>query len=421
MLFVKITVFHSFHYFFITLFEMSYSIGIDFGTYFSSFCLYNNGKFWEFYNGEDSIASYIEYRNNNIVVGEPVRRLFFHQGRFAVRNFKKVIGLPCNNDFVRENPDICNMPMSRAEDGTIQFLDKNTGKVYTTIEIMALLIKAIIGKVQELTNSDVDRVVLTVPIEFGIQQRIAYERALHDAGLDDNQYRLLNEPTAAAISALYHDIKQDENFIVIDIASSCRCTVFQFKNNHLRIVSHDNLNTVSVDSFIHLLMKFFIHKCEEMGYFILPDPSYPSYKRKFYRLYDMCQQAMMSLSDYYECEIDLFDLLDDDDDIFCSVSKNEFEEILRESIDMMIRFINDTISKANLTKDDISHVVLCGGASRIPIITTSIKEYFGKYIILPRNPDKMVAEGAAIVSGQWKERPSKHTLNINNQEIYIDE
>ena len=33
----------------------------------------------------------------------------------------------------------------------------------------------------------------------------------------------------------------------------------------------------------------------------------------------------------------------------------------------------------------------------------------------------MVAEGAAIVSGQWKERPSKHTLNINNQEIYIDE
>ena len=93
MLFVKITVFHSFHYFFITLFEMSYSIGIDFGTYFSSFCLYNNGKFWEFYNMEDSIASYIEYRNNNIVVGEPVRRFLFHQGRFAVRNIKKVIGL----------------------------------------------------------------------------------------------------------------------------------------------------------------------------------------------------------------------------------------------------------------------------------------------------------------------------------------
>lgn len=402
---------------------MSYSIGIDFGTYYSTVCLYNNGKFLEFSNGEDSIASSVGYTyDNKLIVGQYCHHLFFRPNRFAVRNIKKVIGLPYDSDFVKENPDICNMPMIRAEDGTIQFLDKNTGKVHNSSEIMTLLIKAIIEKVEKSTNSDVDRVVLTVPIEFGKQQRIAYERALHNAGFDDNQYRLLNEPTAAAISALYHDIKQDENFIVIDLASSCHCTVFQFKNNHLRIVNHNNLNTVSVDSFIHLLMKNVIHKCEEMEYFILPDPSDPNYKRKFNKLYDMCQQAMMELSVCYDVEIYLFDLLDDDDDeTCCSISINEFEYILRASIDMMIKFINKTISKANLTKDDISHVVLCGGVSNSRIIHKSINEYFGKCVILPINPVKLIAEGAAIVSEQWKERPSKHTLNINNQEIYIDE
>ena len=158
---------------------MSYSIGIDFGTYYSTVCLYNNGKFLEFSNGEDSIASSVGYTyDNKLIVGQYCHHLFFRPNRFAVRNIKKVIGLPYDSDFVKENPDICNMPMIRAEDGTIQFLDKNTGKVHNSSEIMTLLIKAIIEKVEKSTNSDVDRVVLTVPIEFGIQQRIAYERAL---------------------------------------------------------------------------------------------------------------------------------------------------------------------------------------------------------------------------------------------------
>lgn len=94
-------------------------------------------------------------------------------------------------------------------------------------------------------------------------------------------------------------------------------------------------------------------------------------------------------------------------------SANDFKEILSKLFlangysfkyqDKFIRSIGKTINeileKANLNKHDIDVILPVGGSSRNPMLIKRISEIIPKSKIwIPANPDKLVAEGAAIYS-----------------------
>jgi len=49
-----------------------------------------------------------------------------------------------------------------------------------------------------------------------------------------------------------------------------------------------------------------------------------------------------------------------------------------------------------MTAQDLDAVILVGGPTRLPIIRTSVKHYFGRDVMAGIDPDEVVAMGAAI-------------------------
>ena len=59
--------------------------------------------------------------------------------------------------------------------------------------------------------------------------------------------------------------------------------------------------------------------------------------------------------------------------------------------------INDVLSEAHLSKDEIDEIVLVGGSSRIPKVRSMVQQFFnGKQLCQSINPDEAVAKGASI-------------------------
>ena len=52
-----------------------------------------------------------------------------------------------------------------------------------------------------------------------------------------------------------------------------------------------------------------------------------------------------------------------------------------------------------MEKDEIDHIVVVGGSTRIPKVRQMLKEYFDKELVDHINPDEGVAYGAAIMAG----------------------
>ena len=89
------------------------------------------------------------------------------------------------------------------------------GTEYSPESISALILKKLVNDANSATGQDVNRVVITVPAYFGVQEREATKNAAEIAGLD--VVGLLPEPTAAAFSYGYTDRSQERTIFVFDL------------------------------------------------------------------------------------------------------------------------------------------------------------------------------------------------------------
>ncbi|MDG9423110.1 Hsp70 family protein, partial [Streptococcus pneumoniae] len=63
---------------------------------------------------------------------------------------------------------------------------------------------------------------------------------------------------------------------------------------------------------------------------------------------------------------------------------------------------SDVIREAGVKVDDIAHVVLVGGSTRMPAVAELVKKETGKDANKGVNPDEVVAVGAALQAGVLK-------------------
>ena len=87
----------------------------------------------------------------------------------------------------------------------------------------------------------------------------------------------------------------------------------------------------------------------------------------------------------------------DGQDYFYNFSRAKFEEISNDIFNRVLRPVDQVIKDANISKGQVSEIVLVGGSTRIPKIQQLLKNYFnGKELNKSVNPDEVVAAGAAI-------------------------
>ena len=82
-----------------------------------------------------------------------------------------------------------------------------------------------------------------------------------------------------------------------------------------------------------------------------------------------------------------------------TLSRSKFEQLTDALIQRTIEPCKTALKQSGLSADEIDHVILVGGSTRIPAVQDAVKKFFGKEPSKGVNPDEVVAVGAAIQGG----------------------
>jgi len=120
------------------------------------------------------------------------------------------------------------------------------------------------------------------------------------------------------------------------------------------------------------------------------------------RIKEAAEKAKCELSSIVETPISLMYITADANGpkhLEMTLTRAKFEELSRDLLDRCKKPVEQALSDAGLSKNEIDEVVLVGGSTRIPAVQQLIKEYTGKEPNQSVNPDEVVAVGAAVQAG----------------------
>jgi len=278
------------------------------------------------------------------------------------------------------------------------------GKGYTPQEISARILQKLKRDAEQYLGDTVTDAVITVPAYFNDAERQATKEAGEIAGL--NVLRIINEPTAAALAYGLDRGKEDELILVFDLGGGT------FDVSLLEVGKDDDFSTIQVrstagdnrlggDDWDQRVVDYLIKQFKDTtGVDVSGD------KIALQRLKEAAEQAKKELSSSTSTSINLPYLsLTDSGPVSLSetLTRAKFEDLTKDLLDRTKKPFDDVIREAGIKVDDIDHVVLVGGSTRMPQVTELVKKLTGgKEPNKGVNPDEVVAVGAALQAGVLK-------------------
>jgi len=84
------------------------------------------------------------------------------------------------------------------------------------------------------------------------------------------------------------------------------------------------------------------------------------------------------------------------------LTRSEFQKLTEDLLDRTTRPFKQVIKDSGIDVDELDHIVMVGGSTRMPAVQELIQEMTGKESHKGVNPDEVVASGAAIQAGVLK-------------------
>jgi len=125
-------------------------------------------------------------------------------------------------------------------------------------------------------------------------------------------------------------------------------------------------------------------------------------KQAMQRIKEAAEKAKCELSSVVETNINLPFITADANGpkhLDLTLSRSKFEELSYELLERCKKPVEQALSDAGLSKNEVDEVVLVGGSTRIPAVQQLVKDYTGKEPNQTVNPDEVVAVGAAVQAG----------------------
>jgi molecular chaperone DnaK len=117
------------------------------------------------------------------------------------------------------------------------------------------------------------------------------------------------------------------------------------------------------------------------------------------RLKDAAEKAKCDLSSLNVTEVNLPFIANDESGarhLNCEVTRECLEGLVSDIVTRTMDAVEKCVSDAGVTPQDIDHVILVGGQTRMPLVQKMVSEFFGKRPYKGLNADEVVATGAAI-------------------------
>ena len=350
---------------------MSKIIGIDLGTTNSCVAVLEAGEAKVIPNpeGNRTTPSIVCKKNGETIVGDAAKRQA-ETNPNTIRSIKRLMG---TNEKVEME-----------------------GKKYTPEEISAMILSNLKETAEKYLGEKVTKAVITVPAYFNDAQRQATKNAGKIAGLEVE--RIINEPTAASLA--YGFDKQDkmQTILVYDLGGGTfDVSVLELGDGVYEVKSTAGNNRLGGDDFDERIINYLVETFrKENGIDLSTD------KMAMQRLKEAAEKAKKDLSGVTTTQISCPFITQGENGplhLDVTLTRAKFESLISDLVESTLKPVQDALKEAKLKKEDIDHVILVGGSTRIPMVQELVKKELGKEPNRSVNPDEVVAMGAAIQGG----------------------
>ncbi|MDD3932432.1 MAG: molecular chaperone DnaK [Methanoculleus sp.] len=269
------------------------------------------------------------------------------------------------------------------------------GKNYTPQEISAMVLQKLKLDAEEYLGEKITRAVITVPAYFNDAQRQATKDAGAIAGLE--VLRIINEPTASAL-AYGIDKEGEATVLVYDLGGGTfDVSILQLGDGVFEVKATAGNNRLGGDDFDKLVVDYMIDEFRKKeGADLRKDPV------AMQRLRDAAENAKIELSTVQKTNINLPYITTTESGpkfLDFDLTRAKFEQLIADLVDSTLGPVKQALADAKLGADDIDHVLLVGGSTRVPLVQETVKKVLKKEPDKGINPDECVALGAAIQAG----------------------
>jgi len=360
---------------------MSAIVGIDLGTTNSGVSIVRDGAPQMLPNGDEriipSVVSYMRSGHSTgskWLVGTPARNQYILNPETTVRSIKRHMG----TDF--------RVPLA--------------GRQFSPQEISAFVLRELKTIAERNLGHDISDAVITVPAYFPDAARQATRDAGRIAGF--NVRRIINEPTAAAL-AYGLNMAEDQLVLVYDLGGGTfDVSLVELMGGIVQVrASHGNTR-LGGDDFDQRLAEKVADWFQEQHRVDLRQ-----HRRAWARLIRAAEAAKIELSSHpfaWIKEEYLSEKRGVPLHLEYEVNRHDFVSLIADLLNETLESIDRVLNDAQVTPDEINHVLLVGGSTRIPAVWEWVAGLLDMEPHVSINPEEAVALGAgvqaAIIAGE---------------------
>jgi molecular chaperone DnaK len=356
---------------------MARAVGIDLGTTNSVVATLEGGEPAVIANAEGSrtTPSVVAFaKNGEVLVGEVAKRQAVTNVDRTIRSVKRHMGT----------------------DWSIEV----DGKTFTPQQISAFVLQKLKRDAEAYLGETVTDAVITVPAYFGDAERQATTEAGKIAGL--NVLRIVNEPTAAALAYGLDKGEKDQTILVFDLGGGTfDVSLLEIGEGVVEVKSTSGDTHLGGDDWDERVVDWLVKDFNgKHGIDLAKD------KMAMQRLREAAEKAKIELSQAMESHVNLPYITASAEGplhLEAKLTRSEFQRMTADLLDRTKGPFQQAIKDAGISVNDIDHVVLVGGSTRMPAVTELVRELTGgKEPNKGVNPDEVVAVGAALQAGVMK-------------------
>ncbi|MCL6590346.1 MAG: molecular chaperone DnaK [Firmicutes bacterium] len=374
---------------------MAKTVGIDLGTTNSVAAIMEGGQPTVIINAEGSrfTPSVVAFsKTGERMVGQLAKRQAVLNPEQTIYSAKRFIG----RRFSEVAQEIRNVPYKVTPGANDAVRFQIAGKQYAPEEISAQVLRKLVEDAAKFVGEKITEAVITVPAYFNDAQRQATKSAGEIAGL--KVLRIINEPTAAAL-AYGLDKKKNETIMVFDLGGGTfDVSILDVGDGVFEVKATAGDTHLGGDDFDKKIVDWLAEDFKrEHGIDLRND------RQALQRLTEAAEKAKIELSSLAETHISLPFITADvsgPKHLEAKLTRAKFDQLTSDLVNRCVGPVQQALSDAKLSANDIDEVILVGGSTRIPAVQALVKRLTGgKEPNQTVNPDEVVAVGAAIQAG----------------------
>lgn len=315
--------------------------------------------------------------------------------RNAISQIKRLIGRQFSDPELQK--DLVGFPfrVTEGSDGypliNVQYMGET--RSFNPTQLLGMVMSNLKSIAEKNLNAAVVDCCIGIPVYFTDLQRRAVMDAATIAGL--HPLHLIHETTATALAyGIYKtDLPESDplNVAFVDIGhASMQVCIAAYKKGQVKILSHSFDRSLGGRDFDEALFQHFAAKFkEEYKIDVLKNA------RACLRLRAACEKLKKVLSANPAAPLNI-ECLMDEKDVKGFIKREEFEEICIPILERVKKPLEEALSDAQLSIENVHMVEVVGSGSRVPAVIKILTDYFGKEPRRTMNASECVARGAAL-------------------------